>query len=104
MSANPLCAVNYVSTVTASQGLFLIASEHVPSRWRAVSCGAPCSFSRVGKTLLSFLCDVSGEFWRVCTTGVALLSLHNVQELMNLGDGVHLASLMIFRFFGLGVA
>ena len=47
------------------------------------SCFLWCPHSRVGKTPLSILCDDSGEFGRCAPTGVALLSLHNFQELMN---------------------
>ena len=79
VSANPWRVVHYISTVTASQGLFVIVSEHVPSRWRAVSCGLPCPYSRVGKTFLSILCDDSGVFWR-CAPRVLLSCLFTTSK------------------------
>ena len=71
VSASPWRVVHFVSTVTASLVLFVIVSEHAFSRWRALSCGVPCPYSRVGKTFLSILCDDSGEFWR-CAPRVLL--------------------------------
>ena len=63
-------------------------------------CFRTCTFS-LERCFLWCWQDISvhllRRFWRllaVCTTGVVLLTIHNVQELMNLDDVARLASLM----------
>ena len=65
-----LCATFCGSPQRSSWSCFFC--EHVPSSWRIVSCGVPCSGSRVGKTPVR--CVDCGAFCAVCTAGFRLLS------------------------------
>lgn len=87
LSGGALC-----TTFTASQGLllmipnmYLLAGELLPAVFHV-------SARALARQSLSIFCDHS-DVMAVRTTGVALLSSHNAQEVMDLGVVAHLASL-----------
>ena len=76
--AGPVCDCFRTCTFSL-ESCFLWCSVSLLARWQDISV------------------HILRRFWRllaVCTTGVVLLTLHNVQELMNLDDVARLASLM----------
>jgi len=87
LSGGALC-----TTFTASQGLllmlpnmYLLAGELLPAVFHV-------SARALARQALSIFCDHS-DVMAARTTGVALLSAHNPQEVMDLGLVAHLASL-----------
>ena len=70
VSPNPWFDVHFFLWVIATQLLILFFSEHVPFSWSIVSCGVPCSGSRVGK--MSLFVTSTLEHLGLCASQVSI--------------------------------